>query len=51
MGMQFPDPDGLSKQDYVRWVLSLTRTCVQYGIVGFAVACILISALEAALER
>jgi hypothetical protein len=49
--MQFPDPDGLSKQDYVRLVLSLTRSCVQYGIVGFAVACILISAFEAALER
>jgi hypothetical protein len=49
--MQFPDPDGLSKQDYVLLVLSLTRSCVQYGIVGFAIACILISALKGAFER
>ena len=49
--MDFPDPDELSSQDYVRLVLSLTRGWIQYGVVGFAVACILISAVEGALER
>lgn len=49
--MHFPDPDELSSRDYLRLVLSMTRGWVQYGLVGFAIICILISALEAAWER
>jgi len=49
--MDFPDTHDFTKQDYLRLVLSLTRGWIQYGVVGFAVACILISALEGALER
>jgi len=49
--MESPGEKELSLQDYLRLVLTLTRGWLQYGIVGFAIACILISAVEGALER
>lgn len=49
--MESPDEKELSAQDYLRLVLWLTRGWIQYGLVGFAVACIVISAVLGAFER
>jgi hypothetical protein len=49
--MQPIDPGEMSRYQYVRLVISLTRGWVQYGILGFAIAFILISAVLGTLDR
>jgi len=49
--MESPEEKELSGADYLHLLLWLTRGWIQYGLFGFAIACILISAVEGAFER